>query len=209
MPGSWLRVLLLAEANWTPMGKVILPVEKVAVTLGMSKTTVQSSINGLIDTRILRLLKPAKRPLAPGGAGKGEAALYDLPGRLKAHANEREMGDFNYCGFWKVWSQDLRAVAEKLGHAAARVWVCAVLPCNRDKHGAPQNNEPMPLSGGKLAKLLPGMAARTGDRAIRELCELGLIRIEQPASGRRAATYVRTGFTVTEISRGKPKRRSS
>jgi predicted transcriptional regulator len=198
LPAPWLRVLFLAEANWTPSRKVILPIGHVAAELGMSRTTVVSAIKGLLNEDILILSKPAKRPMTPGGAGKGEAAIYDLPGRRLGHSKDRVIGDSIYRGWWKVWSKELRSAVKNLGDAATKVWICAVIPCHRDKFGLP--------SGRQLEELLPGVSARTANRAIKNLVKVGLIRQVVPQSGRRPGQYERIGASATRIAKGQNKR---
>ena len=206
LPGAYLRVLLLAEANWTPNRKVILPWGHVATTLRISRTTSGKAINQLLDSELITLERQGKRPMRMGGAGKGQAALYDIEHRRKGGTLRLAQGDRRYRGFWKVWCADLRRLAAELGDAAVRVWVCTVIPCDRDHAGRPQSDAPFPLSGRELAKQLPGMAHRTAHRAIGELVKAGLIQKVEPASGCRSARYIRTGVTVTGIPRRRQKR---
>jgi hypothetical protein len=62
-----------------------------------------------------------------------------VAGRLPGAAHRVfEPGDRRHQGSFRIGCDDLRILAAMMTNGEARVLVCLVLPCDRDKHGAPR-----------------------------------------------------------------------
>jgi hypothetical protein len=201
LPGVAIRVLLRAEADWTPHRPVPLPVSQIAENLRAAKRRVCTAIGDLIATGLLERRDLAIRPGRMGCAGKGKAATFELPHRRKLAGIGFDPGDKRLSGHWRVYSAELRKLAADLSDNTARVLVCVILPCHRDKHGRPADNAPFALSAGEVGKLLPDISAASLNRVASELVRLGLVRVVEPPAGRRPALYVRAGLAAEGIQR--------
>jgi hypothetical protein len=205
LSGDAIRILLIAHANWTPTKALPMPVTSIAKMLCLSKLNVSAALRSLQPV-ILTVRNPPIRP-DHMGAKRGSAAVYEVTGRRPGTAHRVfEPGDRRLTGSFRILSDDLRQLASILTDNEARILVCIVLPCHRDKHGAPQQPQQVDLSGRGVAKAMPDMPARSARRAIDGLTTKGLVRPVTGASGCRPATYEPIGLAASTVRRG---RRSS
>jgi hypothetical protein len=203
LSGIALRVLLRAEADWMPHRPAPLPVGRIAKELGVAKRRVCAAIRELIAAGLIEPRDLAIRPGRMGSANKGRAATFHLPHREVGKGVRFESGDVKLQGFWRVYSTDLRKLAARISDNGARVLVCVILPCHRDRHGRPVANDPMPLSANSIGKLSPRISAASLNRVVTELRKLGLICLVQPPAGRRHALYVQAGLATKGVQRAR------
>lgn len=202
--GNAVRLWLMANAGWTPKGGAALPVSHLSKTLHVRKEGAIEAIHELRVAELLTLRRAAIRPGRMGSAARGSAAVFDVTGRAPGTAHRRfEQGDRRLDGYWRILNDDLRELATMLTGAEARILVCCVLPCHRDRHGAPRQPRHVCLSGGGVADALTTIAARTANAAVSGLLEKGLIRELTPAAGRRAAVFEPLGLAAGIVRRGR------
>jgi hypothetical protein len=202
LSGCAVRVLLLGHAARTPKGAAPMPIAFIASELQISKLNAAAAVRSLLPD-LLTLRSPAVRPRGMGAAGRGAAAVYNVAGRLPGAAHRVfEPGDRRHQGSFRIGCDDLRILAAMMTNGEARVLVCLVLPCDRDKHGVPQRAQPIALTGRATASVLPGMSARAADAAISGLVGKSLLRQIAPASGRRAAMFEVIGLAASGVRRG-------
>lgn len=197
LSGDAIRVLLVAHAAWTPKTAAVMPVARIARMLGLSKRSVSAAIRALTGAEFLTLLKPARRPGAMGVA-TGAAAVFEVAGRRPGTSHRVfETGDRRLDGCVRIYCTDLRRLAAMMTGNEARILAALVLPCARDRHGAPQQPKPLALSGRTTAAALPGVSARAADAAVKGLVGKGLLREVTPTAGRRPATFEPAGLAAT------------
>lgn len=202
LSGTAVRVLLFAHAAWTPKSSAPLPTHTIASTLAIDKRDVGKALAEL-QPALLTIKTPAVRPGAMGSV-RGSAAVFAVAGRVAGTAQRVfEAGDRRLAGAFRIRCTDLRHLATILNANEARIMVCVILACDRDRHGAPVRLEPIPLSGRPIAAALQGMSPRAADMAITGLATKGLIRLISPAAGRRPAFYVADGLAASTIRRGR------
>jgi hypothetical protein len=140
------------------------------------------------------------------GPGKGKAAVFRLPHRVKEVPPRFMPGDPRFPGSWRIYSDRLRALVVALTNADTRLLVCHVLPCDRAKDGTPANSNLIVRLGGKeIADTLPGMSPRTANRAAANLAALGLLKQALESEGRRPTMFWLDGDAVAGVARGSRK----
>ena len=128
--------------------------------------------------------RDAIRPGGMGSAGRGQAAVYDLPGRNpELSPTWRRRGDPGRTGRWRIYSGRLRSNLKALSAGAAKVW-CHMHAVDRQENGAPLSNMPRALTPAEV-----GLPAETLRQRIMELRDAGIIRLVEPGAGSRPATY--------------------
>jgi hypothetical protein len=201
LPGSAVRVLLWLESAWHPDRGAAAPQAHVASALHMRRSTVRGAIRALVETGLIEPRCAAVRPGRMGDGRRGQAASYDLPHRRPGSVVRFDPGDRKLPGFFKLYAADLRELAARLSDSGARVLViAAAVPRSRTGEPAP-DAKPLDLSGGRLAQALPGLSARSANRAVQELRSLGLITATRPRAGSRGALYAPSGLLATRIAR--------
>ena len=203
LSGAALRVLLVAHAAWGPRRGAVLPVVYDRRAARRSPRTISAAIRELIDAGLLTELQPARAPRRTGG--KGTAAVFDVVGRRPGSAHRIfERGDQRLDGAFRITCANLRRLAAAITGEEARILVCLILACSRDRHGGPQAPIEVALSGQICAATLPAMAERSARRAIAGLAGKGLLRVLLEASGRRPAVYAPTRLAASTVSRRRP-----
>ena len=200
LPGAAVRVLLWAEAAWHPAHGAPMPQRQVAAALGVRRSTVSGAIACLVEAGLLLLKTAAVKPTTMGGAaGRGSAAVFDLPHRKARGTVRFDPGDQRLPGFIKAWSNDLRGLAGRVSDEAARVLLIAAARPRKSDGTLLRDDDVVVLTADRLARDLPGLSKRTAARAVNELVAFGLVRTVRPHAGRRAAIYQPTGTLLTRI----------
>lgn len=131
-----------------------MPIAFIASELQISKLNAAAAVRSLLPD-LLTLRSPAVRPRGMGAAGRGAAAVYNVAGRLPGAAHRVfEPGDRRHQGSFRIGCDDLRILAAMMTNGEARVLVCLVLPCDRDKHGAPRRAQPIALGNDVLLSMV-------------------------------------------------------
>lgn len=171
----------------------------------MEKATLARSINELIDRGLLTRTKVAIRPGGPGSSGGAKAAEYDLPMRQEGVPLDLAPDDARLEGAWRIRCEDLRAVVRKLTNRSTLVLI-VVLAQDRGRNGGVQFEganvvrQAKPITARNVVDAYAGtpdqMDIRKAERGLKDLEELGLVRLHVEASGRRPSSYWPSGHAA-------------
>jgi DNA-binding MarR family transcriptional regulator len=187
--GATLKVLLLAFANWVPDldGRgpgTLVPVNRAAQALRLSRATVSRAIKELCALGLLRLVEPGSRPLSQGGA-RGRAARYAVVTKSGLFGfSWKRPGDRNLGGSWRIDVALLRALLAALDPVAIKVLV-EVHAVDRTRSGVPADNSGRRLSARGLGTVLR-IGKSAAHQAINALRRLGQLEVVTDPAGRRA-----------------------
>ena len=183
LSGNAMRIHLLAEANYTPYGELLLPQKQSTQKLKMSPNTVAACMKELLDARILEKVREGSRP-GKSGQSAGLAAVYRLPHRIgQSVPSWKRHNDPALRGSYRAHSNKLRDIASSLSGNEAKVflWFIAV---HRNEDGSPQCNDPRPISAEDV-----GIPRATLHRVLVALTEKGRIEQARDGKGSRPAYY--------------------
>lgn len=181
------RVLLLFHAAYDPNKELFVSQSSARKLLFASPNTISGVYEEIERAGFLVKLRQHTRPGGMGSAGKGKAAVYDLPGRKAGlPMTWRRAGDPGRTGSWRIHSERLRARLKSLPPAAVKLW-CYCHAVDRRRDGGPLANEPRPIRPSDC-----GLSGETLRRAKAELCSAGIIRLVSTAAGSRPEAYALT-----------------
>lgn len=180
-----IRVLLLFHAAYNPEKELFISQTTARKALKASPNTMSPAYAEIEGAGFVIKLREHIRPGRMGAAGKGKAAVYDLPGRnMNLEIPWRRPTDRGRSGWWRIHSERLRSHLKILSPTAVKVW-CHMHAVDRRRDGGPAANDPRPIHSADV-----GLSEETLRRAKVELCEAGILCIAVPAKGSRPATYV-------------------
>ncbi len=184
---SAVGVLLLFHAAYDPNRELFVSHSEARKRLGAGPNTLCAAYRELETAGFLIKKREAIRPGRMGGAGRGKAAVYDLPQRNPAlPPTWRRPDDPKTTGRWRIYSDRLRSYLKKLSPMAVKVW-CHMHAVDRQANGAPMFNEPRTLTPADV-----GLPAETLRQKILELRAAGILRVVEPGVGSRPTTYALT-----------------
>jgi DNA-binding HxlR family transcriptional regulator len=196
-----MRIHLMAEANYTPNGELLLPQKQLTQKLKMSPNTVAAGLKELLKAQILEKVREGSRP-GKSGQSAGLAAVYQLPHRIGQSVPPwKKHNDPALRGSYRAHSDKLRDLASRLSGNEIKVylWLNAV---HRNEDGSPESNEPRPISAEGV-----GVSRATLHRVLVALTAKGRIERAQDGIGNQPAYYCLTAKETKGVRASREKKK--